>query len=98
MPEKSPLSQGYPQKPMNGVLVDNAMKRLFILLTFLAINAKADPFEVYYSIHGLGKTIVVDAVTANEARRTVEDLFPEAVVYNATKASPCNCSPNTGWF
>jgi len=46
----------------------------------------------------LGKTIVVDAVTANEARRTVEDLFPEAVVYNGTKASPCNCSPNTGWF
>ena len=83
---------------MNGGLVDNAMKRLFILLTFLAINAKADPFEVYYSIHGLGKTIVVDAVTANEARQTVEDLFPEAVVYNATKAGPCNCSPNNGWL
>jgi hypothetical protein len=73
------------------------MKRLLILLTVLAINGKADPFEVHYSIHGLDKTIVIDAATANEARRTVEDLFPEAVVYNATEAPPCNCSPNNGW-
>jgi hypothetical protein len=73
---------------------DHAMKRLLMLLTVLAISAKADPFEVSYSIHGLGKTIVIDAATANEARRTVEDLFPEAVVYNATRAAPCNCSPN----
>jgi hypothetical protein len=74
------------------------MKRLLVLLSVVAVNAKADPFEVDYSIHGLGKTIVVDAATANEARRTVEDLFPEAVVYNATKAPPCNCSPNNGWL
>ena len=70
------------------------MKRLLILLIVLAINGKADPFEVSYSIHGLGKTIVIDAATANEARRTVEDLFPEAVVYNSARAAPCNCSPN----
>ena len=61
------------------------MKKLLILLTVLAINAQADQFKVYYSIHGSGKTIIVNAATATEARATVRDLIPDAVVYNARR-------------
>jgi hypothetical protein len=61
------------------------MKKLLILLSILAINAQADQFKVSYSIHGLGKTMIVDAATATEARQTVRDLIPDAVVYNATR-------------
>jgi hypothetical protein len=51
-----------------------------IPILFLAASAQADQFKVHYSIHGSGKNIIVNAETSSDARRTVQDLIPDAVV------------------
>jgi hypothetical protein len=39
-----------------------------------------DTFRVHYSIKGSGHDITVQAESSSEARRTVMDMFPGAVV------------------
>ena len=46
----------------------------------LASTAFADTYRVHYSIRGSGLNITVQAESSSEARRTVMDMFPGAVV------------------
>ena len=53
------------------------------ILIFLLLSAQlvqADQFKVHYSIRGSGKDIIVNANSSDDARHTVEDMFPGAVV------------------
>ena len=43
-------------------------------------SAWADTFRVHYSIRGSGRDVTVQAESSGEARRTVMDMFPGAVV------------------
>ena len=58
------------------------MKKLIRLLAILILvqSVQADQFKVHYSIHGSGKDIIVNAETSDDAKHTVEDMFPDAVV------------------
>jgi hypothetical protein len=49
------------------------------LLLFATI-ADAGTFRVHYSIRGSGRDVTVQAESSAEARRTVMDMFPGAVV------------------
>jgi hypothetical protein len=51
-----------------------------ITLLLLASSAFAGIFRVHYSIRGSGRDITVQAESSSEARRTVMDMFPGAVV------------------
>jgi hypothetical protein len=62
------------------------MKRftaLTLALLFLAGSAFADSYRVHYSVRGSGRDVTVRAQSSAEARRTVMDLFPGAVVTGA---------------
>ena len=52
-------------------------------LLLLAGSAFAGSYRVTYSIHGSGKRITVQAESTQDARRTVMDMFPGAVVTGA---------------
>ena len=54
-------------------------KLIFIFLTMLS-SAFADSFRVHYTMHGSGRWITIQAESSAEARRTVVDMFPGAVV------------------
>ena len=55
--------------------------KLFGLASLLlALTALADTFRVHYSIRGSGRDVTVQAQSSAEARRTVMDMFPDAVV------------------
>jgi hypothetical protein len=58
------------------------MKNLLRLLAIMILvqSAQADQFKVHYSIHGSGRDIIVNAETSEDARHTVEDMIPDAVV------------------
>jgi len=43
-------------------------------------SALADSYRVHYSIRGSSRDITVQAESSAEARRTVMDMFPGAVV------------------
>ena len=43
-------------------------------------SAWADTFRVHYSIRGSGRNVTVQAESSSEARRTVMDMFPGALV------------------
>jgi hypothetical protein len=65
------------------------MRKVVLLLlatcgTLLAAPA-AVPFRVHYNIKGSGKDITVLAQSSAEARRTVMDLFPGAVVTGVSR-------------
>jgi hypothetical protein len=49
-------------------------------LLLLASSALAGGFRVHYSTRGSGREITVQAESSSEARRTVMDLYPKAVV------------------
>ena len=49
-------------------------------LLLLGSTAFADTFRVHYSIRGSGRNITVQAESSSDARRTVMDMFPGAVV------------------
>ena len=58
-------------------------KSLFTLTAALLLfcgSAWADTFGVHYSIRGSGRDITVQAESSSEARRTVMDMIPGAVV------------------
>ena len=46
----------------------------------LASSAFAGSFRVHYNVRGSGRDITVQAESSAEARRTVMDMFPGAVV------------------
>jgi hypothetical protein len=46
----------------------------------LGSSAWADTFRVHYSIRGSGRDVTVQAESSSEARRTVMDMFPGALV------------------
>jgi hypothetical protein len=65
------------------------MKRsLFALAALLVLVgiSWADTFRVHYSIRGSGRDITVQAESPSEARRTVMDMFPGAVVTGVSRA------------
>ena len=40
-------------------------------------------YKVRYSLHGLGKEMIVAAESTSDVRATVQNLVPDAVVYSA---------------
>jgi hypothetical protein len=56
------------------------MKLAIAILLLLTSTAFADTFRVHYSIRGSGRDITVQAESSSEARRTVMEMFPVAVV------------------
>ena len=56
-------------------------------LLLLASTAFADTFRVHYSIRGSGRDVTVQAESSSEARRTVMDMFPGAVVTGVHRTS-----------
>jgi hypothetical protein len=64
------------------------MKRSLIILILVcllspAFAGKVRHYKVHYSIHGSGKSIIVNAESSSDARRTVEQMIPGARVYSA---------------
>jgi cellobiose-specific phosphotransferase system component IIB len=64
------------------------MKKLaaIICLIGMASSALADQYKVHYSIRGLGKDIIVNAESSSDARHTVQDMFPDAMVTGVSKS------------
>jgi hypothetical protein len=60
--------------------------KLLGLLLILASTALADSYRVHYSIRGSGRDITVQAESSSEARRTVMDMFPCAVVTGVARS------------
>ena len=56
------------------------MRKVVLLLLLLASSAFADTFRVHYSVRGSGRNITVQAESSAEARRTVMEMIPGAVV------------------
>jgi len=54
--------------------------KILLVLLLSAQLVQADQFKVHYSIHGSGKDIIVSANNSDDARYTVQDMFPSAVV------------------
>ena len=57
---------------------------LAALLLFCG-SALADSYRVHYSIRGSGRDITVQAESSPEARRTVMEMFPGAVVTGVSR-------------
>jgi hypothetical protein len=69
--------------PSLSVPNDNSlpMKMKILLVLLLSVQlVQADQFKVHYSLHGSGKDIIVNANSSDDARYTVESMFPGAVV------------------
>jgi hypothetical protein len=56
---------------------------LAVALAMLVGSAFADTFRVSYSLNGAGKQITVQARSTQDARNTVQDIFPGAIVTGA---------------
>jgi hypothetical protein len=52
----------------------------FTIALLVLSNAWAGTFRVHYSLRGSGRDITIQADSSSEARRTVMDMFPGAVV------------------
>jgi hypothetical protein len=61
------------------------LKALLILAAWVLMAGAvlADTYRVHYSVRGSGRDITVQAESSAEARRTVMDMFPGAVVTGA---------------
>ena len=62
------------------------MKNTILILIALAVMASAafaGSYRVHSSVRGSGRDITVQAESSAEARRTVMDMFPGAVVTGA---------------
>ena len=62
------------------------MKKLFLAAVFLAAMASAafaGTLRLTYTDHGLIQRITVQAESTHEARRTVQQIFPNAIVTGA---------------
>ena len=58
---------------------------LIAIIILLANNVLADTLSVHYSIRGVGRDATIQAESPAEARRTVMDMFPAAVVTGASR-------------
>jgi hypothetical protein len=56
------------------------MRKILLLLFAACATLHADTFRVHYSIRGSGRDITVQDESSSEARRTVMEMFPGAVV------------------
>jgi hypothetical protein len=54
--------------------------KIIIALLLIGGSAFAGTYRVHYSIRGNGRDITILADSASEARRTVMDMFPDALV------------------
>jgi hypothetical protein len=65
-------------------------KSIFALAALLLFcgSAAADSYRIHYSIRGSGRDITVQAESSAEARRTVMDMFPGAVVTGVHRVAP----------
>lgn len=54
-------------------------------LLLLGGSTFADAFRVHYSIRGVGRDVTVSAESSAEARRTVMEMFPGAVVTGVSR-------------
>jgi hypothetical protein len=54
--------------------------KVFLVAVLFCGTAWAGTFRVHYSIRGSGRDVTVQAESSAEARRTVMDMFPGAVV------------------
>jgi hypothetical protein len=63
------------------------MRKIITLTIALLVvsNAWAGSFRVHYSVDGSGRNVTVQAESSAEARRTVMDMFPGAVVTGVHK-------------
>jgi hypothetical protein len=63
------------------------MKIIIIIVTGLLLvsNAFADLYRVHYSVRGTGRNVTIHAESSAEARRTVMDMFPAAVVTGVSR-------------
>jgi hypothetical protein len=61
------------------------MKKLILALLLIGSSAFAGSYRVHYSIRGSGRNVTVQAESSAEARRTVMDLIPGAVVTSVYK-------------
>jgi hypothetical protein len=71
-----------------GALFLEAMRKsLFPVAALLSLaeTSWADTFRVHYSLRGSGRDITVQAESSSEARRTVMDIFPGAVVTGVSR-------------
>jgi hypothetical protein len=59
------------------------MRLLLAALLLLAGSTYADTYRVHYSLRGNGRDLTVGAESSAEARRTIMDMFPGAVVTGA---------------
>ena len=65
------------------IAIGSAMRKLTPTLAAMLLicgTALADSYRVHYSIKGSGRDITVQAESSAEARRTVMEMFPGAVV------------------
>jgi hypothetical protein len=73
------------------------MRKLALSLAALLLiggSVFAESYRVHYSIKGSGRAITVQAESSSEARRTVMDMFPGAVVTGVRRgqiANPARC-------
>jgi hypothetical protein len=58
---------------------------LIAIIILLANNVLADTFRVHSSIRGVGQNVTMQAESPAEARRTVMDMFPDAVVIGVSR-------------
>jgi hypothetical protein len=54
--------------------------KIIIALLIITGSAFADSYRVHYNVRGSGRDITVQAESSAEARRTVMDMIPKAVV------------------
>ena len=66
------------------------IRHILVALLMTAGAAWAGTFRVHYSIRGSGRDITVQAESSAEARRTVMDIIPGAVVTGAHLKRPPN--------
>jgi hypothetical protein len=68
------------------------MRKLRLTLAALLLlcgSAFADSYRVHYSSRGSSRDITVQAESSAEARRTVQAMFPGAVVTGVHRISSC---------
>ena len=61
------------------------MKRAILMMFLLATSALGGQYKVHYNVRGSGRDIVVSADSSSQARYTVQDMFPSAIVTGVSK-------------
>jgi hypothetical protein len=72
--------------PFRKLLFRMALILMLALSLGSTVAGENDRYRVHYSIRGSGRDITILARSSDEARRTVADMFPDAVVTGAHRA------------